>query len=213
MTPNKIGEYGAKALFFEKSIRKKMLTLNLIGNLYQLLATLIFGLFGMYLLFDNIPFSLELNIKKGMAVLVIFVLIIGILFKFYNWGKILQKIVNYWKSISTTKHYKVFMLSVLRYVVFSHQFYFLLLLFGIEIEYLQVMSIIFSMYLLASIIPSLTIFDWAVKGSIAVWLFSFEGVNELIIVTITTVMWLLNFGIPALLGSVFVLNLKFETVK
>ena len=97
--------------------------------------------------------------------------------------------------------------------MFSHQFYFLLLLFGVEVEYLQVMPLIFSMYLLASIIPSLTIFDWAIKGSIAVWLFSFLSVNELTIITITTVMWLLNFGIPALLGGVFVLNLKLETVK
>ena len=48
ITPNRIGEYGAKALYFEKSHRKPIVGLNLIGNLYQLLATIFFGAFGLF---------------------------------------------------------------------------------------------------------------------------------------------------------------------
>ena len=43
ITPNRIGEYGAKALFFEKNKRKKVMLLNLIGNLNQLIATVFFN--------------------------------------------------------------------------------------------------------------------------------------------------------------------------
>ena len=64
------------------------------------------------------------------------------------------------------------------------------------------------MYFIASILPSLTIFDWAIKGSVAIFLFGFVEVNALTIVTITTLMYVLNFAVPALFGSIFVLNFK-----
>ena len=37
ITPNRIGEYGAKALYFKKSLSKKILALNLVGNFSKLL--------------------------------------------------------------------------------------------------------------------------------------------------------------------------------
>ena len=46
ITPNRIGEYGAKALYFEKYLRIKIIGLNIIGNFYQLMATLFFGIIG-----------------------------------------------------------------------------------------------------------------------------------------------------------------------
>ena len=70
------------------------------------------------------------------------------------------------------------------------------------------MVIISSMYLLASIIPSIFIFDVAIKGSVAVYLFSFVYINEVIILSITTIMWILNFVLPSIIGSYYVLRFK-----
>ena len=50
-TPNRIGEYGAKALYFKKSIRKHIVTMNLVGNLSQLAVTIVFGIVGCSYLF------------------------------------------------------------------------------------------------------------------------------------------------------------------
>ena len=72
----------------------------------------------------------------------------------------------------------------------------------------MLMNLIFCMYFLASIVPTLTLFDWVIKGSVAVWLFGFIDLNELTVLTIATIMWILNFGIPSLLGIIFVLNFK-----
>ena len=79
---------------------------------------------------------------------------------------------------------------------------------GIETDYMTLMNLIFCMYFIASIVPGLGIFDWVIKGSVAVWLFGFIDLNELTILSIATIMWILNFAIPALLGSIFVLNFK-----
>lgn len=212
ITPNRIGEYGAKALFFEKEKRKKILVLNLVGNLYQLLATAFFGLIGILFLMLNLEQKLSLINNEKLNYWIPFTIILLaliILIYFKNWlQKTLKKTIIYFRNIPKVIQIRVGILAVLRYLVFSHQFYFLLFLFNIEIDYFTAMPIIFSMYLLASIIPSLSIFDWAIKGSVAIWLFSLLNINPLTIATITTLMWLLNFAIPAVLGMGFVLNFK-----
>ena len=102
-----------------------------------------------------------------------------------------------------------FTLSLIRYFVFSFQFYFLLLIFKIDISYLNTMMVITTIYLLASIIPSIFIFDVIIKGSIAVYLCSYIPINEITILSIITIMWLLNFVLPSIFGSYYILNFNF----
>ena len=97
---------------------------------------------------------------------------------------------------------------MLRFVVFSHQFYFLLLIFKIDFPYLETISAITSVYLIASIIPMLSLFDVILKGSIAIWVFSFLNIDPIIILSITTLAWILNFVLPAIIGSYFVITFK-----
>ena len=211
-TPNKIGEYGAKALFYEKINRKKILGLNFIGNSSQLIATLFFGSIGMfYLLFNFTIPKLQLNYSKFSYLYLIILIIIGFLVKKYfykilsNWFTKLWMFLN---TISTKTYLKVLALSVVRYAVFSHQFYFFLLILGIKTHYFSSLLLLFCMYFIATVLPNLNLFDWAIKGSVAVFLFGLVGILPLPIIVITTVMWLLNFALPAIIGSGFVLFYK-----
>jgi hypothetical protein len=204
ITPNRIGEYGAKALFFEYGKRKKIMLLNLIGNLSQFTVTVLFGIIGFVFFIKNFNVNTpKYNIEKLMIFIVAIVIVI-----IFSKKLRLFKISNFLKQIPKGIYIKIVGLSLLRYLVFSHQFYFLLRMFGIETDYFTLMNLIFCMYLLASIVPSLTLFDWVIKGSFAVWLFGFIEINELTVLSIATIMWILNFGIPSLLGSIFVLNFK-----
>ena len=56
-TPNRIGEYGAKALFFERGERKKVLLLNFYSNAIQLATTVFFGLIGIIYFLSNYEVS------------------------------------------------------------------------------------------------------------------------------------------------------------
>lgn len=212
ITPNRIGEYGAKALYFNKKLRKKIMVLNLIGNLSQLTITFLFGFLGLLFLVFNYSFTFpKLNlIRLAIFLLVSFIIFFGIkknhLFKSIK--TYLVKLIFYINKIPKSTIISTLFYALGRYLVFSHQFYFLLLLLGVQIPYLDTMSIIFAMYFIASIIPSLSLFDWAIKGSVAIWLFSLVNLSVLTIVTVTTFMWILNFAIPAVLGSIFVLNFK-----
>ncbi|RXR17894.1 hypothetical protein EQG63_10450 [Flavobacterium amnicola] len=207
-TPNGIGEYAGKALFFEKIKTKKVIFLNLICNGIQLILTVIFGVFGL------LYFNTQFHVISSTAVLVLFglcVLLLGIFFltkslkiKGYSIEKLIHKVNELPKSV----HQKNILLGVLRYLTFSHQYYFLFLLFDVQIPYLVLIATITSVYFLASSLPTFQFLDFAVKGSVAVYFFGLLGVNEWIVVFISTLMWFLNTVIPVVIGSYFVLNFK-----
>ncbi|TXD47973.1 lysylphosphatidylglycerol synthase domain-containing protein [Polaribacter sp. IC073] len=207
ITPNRIGEYGAKALYFEKPFRKQILSLNLIGNLYQLLATLFFGVLGL-LYFVNKQ-NVDLNFSKifnwiliGFAALLVFLFLWKTLLSRKNLFK------SYTVKLSSKQHFKVAFLSFLKYLVFSHQFYCLLLIFNVDISYINAFTAISSTYLISSFIPMLSIFDAILKGTVAIFIFSFFKIDALTVLSITTLMWILNFVLPASFGSYFVLTFK-----
>ena len=214
-TPNRIGEYGAKAMYYTKDYRKRILLMNLIGNLLQMGITLLFGCIGIYFFVKE--FQVVLNVSNVLQLLIIGLIGTSILVFFVPKTKLTIKGFSFEKISTFIKNYPMkimvygVVLSLLRYLIFSFQFYFLLLLFGIEITYLHAIMVIASMYLLASIIPSIFIFDVVVKGSVAVYLFGFMGVNAVTILSIVTLMWLFNFVIPSVFGSYFVL--KFNLPK
>ncbi|MFA5297902.1 MAG: lysylphosphatidylglycerol synthase domain-containing protein [Lutibacter sp.] len=212
ITPNRIGEYGAKALYFEKKQRKKIMVLNLVGNLSQLIATVAFGIFGIFFISDYFEIGLfSFDARKFLLIASVLLMLFLIGKNFGITKKLIKyahKIFNYLKELPLKILIKTLGYAVFRYLVFSHQFYFFLKLFQVEADYFTLMSLIFSTYFIASIIPSLALFDWVIKGSVAVFIFGFIEVNPLIIVSITTFMWILNFAIPAILGSIFVLNFK-----
>ena len=178
----------------------------------QMTITTIFGVVG-FIVFVN-RFQIDINYYKVSKIVVIllmisFFAIFGIKQKrFKIKGFSLTSIIQFIKSIPLKTHSINLSLSLIRYLIFSFQFYYLLTVFGVDIEYTKAMVIITSMYFLASIVPSISIFDVIIKGSIAVFLFGYINVNELTILSITTIMWLLNFVIPSIFGSYFVLNFK-----
>jgi len=209
-TPNRIGEYGAKAIYFAKQFRKRILLLNLLGNSFQMLITTLFGVIG-FIIFNN-RYSIEISFIKLSRLLIVVAFILAIVIlgfkedRFHVKGFSISRIKDYIKHISLKIHTLNFVYSLTRYLIFSFQFYFLLNIFGVDMSYMDAMIVITTMYLLASIIPSIFIFDVIIKGSIAVYLFSFVQINEFIILSIITLMWLLNFVLPSIFGSYYVLN-------
>jgi hypothetical protein len=70
------------------------------------------------------------------------------------------------------------------------------------------MASISSVYFLASSLPTFQFLDFAVKGSVALFFFGILGVNEWIVIFISTLFWFFNLVLPATIGSYFVLVFK-----
>lgn len=207
-TPNRIGEYGAKALYYSKSKAKSVVALNLIGNLSQMFWTIIFGAFGLIYLFKNYSFNLPITSNNSIISILIsfgFCCIIYWTYKKYNLN--LNRL-----EISNLDVFKILTLSVLRYCVFSFQFYSILSFFSIEISFINAFAFISSIYILASVIPAISLFDVVIKGSIAVFLFEIAGIDSILVLSTVLIMWLLNFAIPAIIGSYFVFSYSSKSV-
>ena len=209
-TPNRIGEYGAKAIYFKPLYRKKVMIINLLGNILQMSCTVLLGVVGLWFFIST--YNPEINYYKFarfLTIVLIAFVLLGFSFtkskftvKGFSLDKIKAFIIGYPKNTLILG----FVFSIIRYVIFSFQFYFLLSLFQVDIPYINAMIVITSMHLIASVIPSIFIFDVVIKGSVAVYLFSFMHINELTILSIITIMWLLNFVLPSVFGSYYVLN-------
>ena len=201
-TPNGIGEYGAKALYFEKKEAKKIVFLNLICNGIQMILTIIFGAVGLLIL----GYGKWVLVISGIA---FFLIVASFLFKKitikgYSLNRLFEKINEIPKPI----HQKNIFLAVCRYLIFSHQYYFLFLAFDVDLPYWSLMASISSVYFLASSLPTFQFLDFAVKGSVAVYFFGNLGVNEWIVVFISTLIWFLNVVLPVLIGSFYVFKFK-----
>ena len=209
-TPNRIGDYAAKAIYYKSSKRPKIVLLNLLSNMMQMTVTTVFGIIGFC--FFIYTYDPEISyLKLGRFVVVIAIVLSFALFgaKQSNLtvkGFSFQKVIDFIITIPKKRHIKNSTFSVIRYLIFSFQFYFLLTLFEVEVYYFNAMVVITTMYLLASIIPSVFVFDIIVKGSVALIIFEIVGVNDLTILSIITLMWILNFVIPSIIGSFFVIK-------
>jgi hypothetical protein len=210
ITPNRIGEYGAKVLFYPNNKRKQILLLNFAGNFYQLAITIILGMIGLVFLYKYASFSI-ISIQNSIIIIIALISVIGIFyFLKENYSKIgdwLSKIIE---LLSFKNNKIVILISLLRYLVFSHQFYFLIYCFKLNISYFEAMTAISSVYLIASCIPILSLFDVSLKGSVAIIVFSIFEIDSIQILSITTLMWLLNFVFPAIIGSYFVFQFNPE---
>lgn len=207
-TPNGIGEYAAKTLYFTKKESKEVIFLNLICNGIQLIIAVVVGMIGLFIFnasYHIIPLNIILIVIGtigAIAMLLFFSRNFNI--KGYSIKRLLEKINHIPRNI----HHKNVMLAVLRYLVLMHQYYFLFYIFGIDISYPIMMCTISATYFLGSSLPSFQFLDFAVKGSVALFFFERLGVNEWVVVFVATLIWLLNTVIPVIIGSYFVFTFK-----
>jgi len=206
-TPNGVGEYAGKALYYPKSEAKRVVFLNLICNGIQMILTVLFGTIGL----------LFLGYWKwvlGIIAISFFFILFSVLFKKIKIkGYSIEKLIHKINEIPKSIHQKNIFLGILRYLVFSHQYYFLFLAFDVDLPYFTLIATIAVVYFLASSLPTFQFLDFAVKGSVAVYFFGILNVNEWIVVFISTLMWFLNVVLPVVLGSYYVLNFKTKRVE
>jgi uncharacterized membrane protein YbhN (UPF0104 family) len=210
-TPNKIGEFGAKAHFFARGDRKKILVLTFFGQAAQLLVTLIFGSVGLVWVIANYNMPFSLSPIMGGALLL---LLVGFLFFSLrthlrkSWRNALQKLQVFLQQTTRRAGIKVLLLSSFRYACFSVLFWLLLQFFGAPVSFTLAWPLICAMYLLVSVVPSMIWVDVVVRVGAAVWLFSMIEIPEIAVLATVLSMWLLNTVLPALLGSFYVFTYR-----
>ena len=94
-------------------------------------------------------------------------------------------------------------------MVFSLQYFILLLFFEVDINLFDSLIMSSLVFFTISIIPTIAITEIGVRGSLAIYFFGLISSNNIGILTATFSLWIVNLVLPALIGIIFVYNLKF----
>ncbi len=203
LTPNRVGELGVKTLFFDKQNAKKIFSLSLIGTTTQMLTSLLFGLLA--LVFSALYFpDVITHLQEKISIRFSFFqwLILGLSFVFV--------LVTLWIYLKK-KHTKLllnnqviwrksFGFSILRYLVFGTQFMLIYTFLSIDFNPMLVYIAIALTYFISTLIPMLSFMDWALKGSVALYIFGLFYLDSTIAVISVGLMWILNFMLPFVVG-------------
>ncbi|MGB7785210.1 MAG: hypothetical protein WBL27_03825 [Salinimicrobium sp.] len=210
-TPSRIGEYGAKCLYYSRTAWRKIVFLNFLGNMAQLFATYFFGIAGLLFLITTLDLPLPLFNAVIVAALLFGPFLVYWVMKKFRIrlkGFSIQRLEDSYRNVPKEVRLKTLLYASARFLIFTHQFWFLLLVFKVDVSYPLLIAAVFSTYILASIIPTMIIFDALIKGGFAVWVFGFLNVPEIVVLTVVLTVWILNFGLPGLAGSYYVLKYK-----
>ena len=225
-TPNRMGEYGGRILYISEGKRIKAISLSIAGSISQLIITLVMGCGGLfYLIYAK---DIQVETVMGLSVFWVKTLLFlsacaaSFLILFYfklSWLiKLVEKIpaaAKYVQYISVLEEFtpklllRLLYLSFLRYIVFIIQYIFLLQVLHVEIFWTSAFWIISILFLVLAIVPSFAIADLGIRGKFSTELLSLYTANVVGIIGTTFGIWFINLFIPAILGSIFILGIKF----
>jgi uncharacterized membrane protein YbhN (UPF0104 family) len=219
--PNRIGEFAGRIFYLEKADKIKATIKNFIGSISQLTVTLVFGLAAIaFAYYQNVLRLDEIELVKKnywwiLMLLVLFLIGCFFLLKFYG-AKFFGTKANYLEAFYDVNYKQwlyVFVLSMLRYIVFLMQFYILLMAFDIPVAFQTAVTVIALLFFVSSFIPSFATTEVITRGATAVYLFNLANVDTSLVVIVSLLLWIINLAIPALLGGLFVWKMKFFKEK
>lgn len=205
VTPNGIGEYAGKAWFYDRKNAVEIIFLNAVCNGIQVVFSVAFGVIGTLYINSLHRFIPTEYIVLFFAILTAALLAILLVKNIRIKGYSLQTLFKSLNEIPKSIHRKNMALALVRYLVLIHQYFILYTIFNVEISYFVLLTVVASIYLLASSLPNFQAVDFALKGSVAIYLFSFFGVDGWAVTLVAALIWLLNLVIPISIGSVFLL--------
>jgi len=223
-TPNRTGEYLGRVLYMDDGNRLKVISLTILGSISQLLVTILFGLLGLLILrpgITNMHLSSWMEWIKDLGiigaslafvVLTVFYFRIGWLVKWIDKIPAIKKyiwLINELEKTDTTLSLRLLSISLLRYLVFATQYFLLFRFFGVEVNWWQGFWATAIVFFVMAITPTIELFEVVKKMYITKEIFAIFTVNTLAIGFVTTTIWFINLVIPATIGSLLILGIKF----
>ena len=215
-TPNRIGEMGGRIFALNEGNKIKGALLTFVGSASQLLVTIIAGAAALIFLLQ--PMDSYLYTLSALLLGVLVVLLLFMYHHFYLLSNLLIRIkyLQKWESfIMIFKEFKtkelgvIFTLSLLRYLLFTFQFYLLLQVFGLSLNFTEAFVGISLTFFTSSVIPSIALTELGIRGSAALLFLGQYSNNEIGIVAASFTLWLINIVIPAIIGIPFIYRLRF----
>jgi hypothetical protein len=209
LTPNRIGEYPARIMQLKEHDSSRLVSVSVLGACSQMLAMMIVGFVGLvyyYIAHPTTPYLL-VTIGTGLFTLALSALY----FSFERWAPLIENIrwlrkLRLWARLlyrfSRSEQVSILGISILRFMVFTTQYWLLLHWQGILLPAFSGLLLCALFFWAMAIIPSIALAELGIRGTVSVFLFKAYSPNVAGIATATFVLWCMNLMLPALIGSI-----------
>ena len=205
-TPNRIGEFAGRVFQLKSTPLRDGIVFTLVSSMAQVAVTIVFGVAG--LLMTDPDKYLHGNKAFLWTALVTGVGCAAIAYAKSAGGKA-GEYISALRKISSEDIVAVFGLSALRYIVYAVQFFVMLRLSGVEGSAMELWWAIAVNYLVVTIIPSVMFTEIFVRGTVATGVIGGLCGNPTAAAVAAVVLWMINVGVPAIVGLFFVKNISF----
>jgi hypothetical protein len=226
---NRTGEFLGRVFVLKKHSFWEGTVITIVGSYAQTFNTFLWGtLSAFFLLLPYAPKLNAVNISLLYSLFLIMALILAAALFFYYKISWINKLINpKWKKIAKAVSILrlvdnktlniVMILSAVRFLVFSSQFYILMRGASIDIDYTTGLMLISVMFLFNTIRPSIALIEIGLRSASALIIFEFyfetylgmDYYPQIEIVAVTSFIWLINIVLPAIFGLFFIKDLRF----
>lgn len=217
-TPNRVGELLGRIAYLYPANRKAGITMSVVNSLTQNLVMTICGVPACLIFFYSTANALEVDMENFLWIALSALLLSGVVYfslpklsRYLAQTNIADKISHFTTGLSACRRgdlLRIVGVSMLRYIVFSIQFFLMLRFFGVQLHLSEALIAIPTNYLFVTFSPAIAFSEAAVRGSTAVLVIgSYSG--QLVNIALSGVcVWAVNFIMPMLVGSVMLIRSK-----
>jgi len=214
IAPGRALEFAAKVVFFKTENRPAVTLIHFINGMFQMLITVMVGVASVIY---------KSSTTNHSSILFYVIVIAGIcLIAVFCWSimnvKTIQqklKFIKWFKQIDDAQLeafplslvIKLVGLSILRYIVFTMQFYLVFQVLSPDVQFINAFTSIAAYFLLTSLMPMISVIEPAIRAAIALFVFSNQD-SSITVILSSTMIWLINVVVPSVLGYFVILKEK-----
>lgn len=224
-TPNRMGEYFGRMLYLRQGLRLQSISVTIACSMAQLLVTVLMGLIGIKYLgaahtSSSASDALVTWLNVVFYAIVAFAVVLAFFFlRLSFFVKVIERVgflhrltpyVHVLQSFNATILLRLLSLSTGRYLVFIIQYYLLFEVFSVELGWWECFWSMSVVFLVLAIVPSIALLtELGIRWKASIELIAMFSVNTMGILATSLTVWVINLVIPALIGSLLILSLRF----
>lgn len=215
IAPGRAMEFLAKIFFFKTENRPVITVLHFINGMFQMLITVIMGMCAIaYKLNQNSTSStiVYFMLAGGFVMILFFCLAITHIDVIQNKLKFIKwfKNINDSQTVKLSKPLmaRLVLLSIVRYLVFTFQFYLIYHALSPQSLFLQSFASIAAYFMFTSLVPMVSVIEPAIRAAIALFVFNNPSDMTVNVVLASTWVWIINVVFPSLFGYLVILKEK-----
>ncbi len=200
-TPARSGDYVGRTFFLAPGTKLKGITQMAWASFAQILMTICFGCFA---LFWNLPFFPWLKWVAPLGG------IIALFLFFYN-----QPLKGWLSKINLLQidkalKWKLLALAFARYSIYLMQYNWAAQMLSIPVGWIDLSIAVMALLFFLSMIPAISLTDLVIRGQLFLLLMAPFYQNDIMLIALTTLIWIVNFLIPSILGAILLLSFRIK---